>query len=130
MDGLRSYAFVSVFVAHAADGELAPPEMATVRENVHRVGSHLGHSQAQTEGLLRQAIDEYWETLADEGPAAVLKRYRKEVQELGRCFGPDPSTLRAIQRDLAAIAQADGTFADMERFLIDGVGRTWEREQA
>jgi uncharacterized membrane protein YebE (DUF533 family) len=123
MEGLRSYAFISVFVAHAADGRLESAELAVIQRNVRRAAVTLGHTLATADAIVEEAVGRYWEGLAEAGPAAMLRRFEDEARALQRRI--PPGALPTIQADLAAVANADGHRDDMERWLIEHVATEW-----
>jgi uncharacterized membrane protein YebE (DUF533 family) len=123
MDGLRSYAFISVFVAHAADGRLESDELAVIRRNVRRAAAALGHTLDGADAIVDEAVGRYWEGLAETGAAAMLRRFENEARALQRRI--PPGALRTIQADLTAVANADGHSDDMERWLIEHVAAEW-----
>lgn len=124
MDTLRAYAFVNVFVAHAADGDLADAELDVIRRNVHRLGKGLGFGTHTIEQALHQALETYWRLL-DLGEAEALARFRHETHILAQVFQRDPELVRSMRDDLMAVAGADGEILAMETFLIDGVAKRW-----
>lgn len=118
MDGLAGYAYVSIFLAHAADGHLAESELVTIRRNIHRAGRSLGYPARDIETLLVTVIDAYWNTLADEGPKAAVARYHQALAAVATAFASAPGVIEHIQEDLRDVAEADGRFLDMEQILI------------
>lgn len=124
VEGLQAYTFVSLFVAHAADGDLGEEELAVIRRSVHRAGRQLGHRAQAIEELLIESTNEYWQ-LAETSRDAVIEAFRVHVQTLQRHYAGRPEILGAITADLEAIAQADGKMDDMETYLIETVVRLW-----
>ena len=129
MDALRAYAFVNVFVAHAADGDLAEEELDVIRRNVHRLGRGLGFGAQDIETALHQSMETYWRTL-EISESEVMDRFRTESRILAQSFRRDPRLVHAIREDLMAVAGADGEVLAMETFLIDGMARRWKEQQA
>lgn len=123
MDGLAGYAYVSVFLAHAADGRLDENELVTIRRNVHRAGRSLGYGAQDIEVTLLTVIDAYWNTLADGGPSAAVQHYHHALESVARAFSNAPDVIDRIQRDLREVAEADGEFTDMEQMLIRNLRR-------
>lgn len=125
MEPLRAYAFVHVFVAHAADGDLADAELDVIRRNVHRLGKGLGYGVQQIEQVLHQSLETYWRLL-ELGESEAVSRFRHEARVLSQVFQRDPELVRSVRDDLMAVAGADGEILAMETFLIDGVAKRWQ----
>jgi len=127
VEGLRAYAFVLVFLAHAADGRLSERELDTIRRQVHRHARDLGYTTLQTEDMVLSILDDYQHVLDLTGEAAVLGRFRRSIQHLCDLYGADPKVLAAIQTDMRSVAAADGSVIDMEGLLISHFAETWWR---
>ena len=129
MEAIRAYALVNVFVAHAADGDLADEELDVIRRNVHRLGRGLAFPAKDIEAALHQAMETYWQLLSL-GESEVVARFRTETRTLALTFQRDPRLVHAIREDLMEVAGADGEVLAMETFLIDAMAKRWKEAQA